>query len=129
MSLLDVLRSGVAVADSILKPLQADVSVERYLGTDGYGTDLWAPAVLMKALVDYTTRAPDTYSGDPFVKVILTFIDINEMVAKTDGKGINDQDKITLPDGVTGPILNLAGFMDAGTGRLLATEVFLGGSD
>ena len=35
-------------------------------------------------------------------------------------------DKIVLPDGTTGPILDMSGFIDAGTGHPIATEVFLG---
>ncbi len=54
------------------------------------------------------------------------FLDIAALVTATGGAGIDDNDIITLPDGTTGPILNLAGFTDAGTGHPVATEVFLG---
>ena len=129
MSLLDVLRSGVAIADGILKPLECDVSVERYGGTDGYGSDYWLPAVSMKAICDWKQTQTVTATGSlSLARVVVTFLDIKEMVAKTNGEGISDQDKITLPDGTTGPILNMAGFIDAGTGKPLATDVFLGGS-
>jgi hypothetical protein len=127
MSLLDVLRAGVAIADGILKPLEADVTLERYIGTDGYGSDLWAPPVLMKAICDWKQTQVRSASGTVSMsRVTVTFIDIKEMEAKTNGEGINDQDKITLPDGTTGPIIDMAGFIDAGTGQPLATDVFLG---
>jgi hypothetical protein len=127
VSLLDVLRSGVAIADKILKPLEADVSLERYIGTDGYGSDAWAPAVTMKAICDWKQEQVRTLAGSLTVsRVVVTFIDIKEMVEKTNGEGISDQDKITLPDGTTGPILDMAGFIDAGTGKPLATDVYLG---
>jgi hypothetical protein len=129
MSLLDVLRSGVAIADSILKPLECDVTLERYIGTDGYGTDLWAPPVTMKAICDWRQAQVTTVGGSLAVsRVVVTFIDIKEMEAKTNGEGISDQDRITLPDGTTGPILDMAGFIDAGTGQPLATDVYLGGA-
>jgi len=129
MSLLDVLRSGVAIADGILKPLECDVSVERYGGTDAYGTDVWLPAITMKAICDWKQSQSTTSSGAlTLSRVVVTFIDIKEMVEKTNGQGISDQDKITLPDGTTGPILNMAGFIDAGTGKPIATDVYLGGS-
>jgi len=53
-------------------------------------------------------------------------LDIAALVAATNGAGIDDHDVIVLPDGTTGPILDMSGFIDAGTGHPIATEVFLG---
>jgi hypothetical protein len=127
MSLLDVLRSGVAIADTILKPLEAVVQVERYTGTDAYGSNTWASPVPMKAICDWKQSQVRTLSGNLSVsRVVVTFIDIKEMEAVTGGLGIHDLDIITLPDGTTGPILDMSGFIDAITGQPLATDVFLG---
>jgi hypothetical protein len=83
----------------------------------------------MKAICDWRQAQVTTVGGSLAVsRVVVTFIDIKEMEAKTNGEGISDQDRITLPDGTTGPILDMAGFIDAGTGQPLATDVYLGGA-
>ena len=127
MSLLDILRVGVAICDGVTKPLQCTVSYERWKGEDGYGSDTWYDPVPMKALCDWKANQVRTGEGVLTVsRVIVSFLDIDEMVAATNGEGIGEQDVITLPDGTTGPILDLAGFIDAGTGHPLATDVALG---
>lgn len=127
MSLLDVLRSGVAIADSVTKPLQCIVQYERAMGNDGYGGATFAPAVPMHAICDWRQQQLRTGQGELSVsRVSVMFLDVKEVATATSGEGIGDDDKITLPDGTTGPILDMAGFIDAGTGQPLATEVFLG---
>jgi hypothetical protein len=127
MSLLDVLRAGIAVADGILKPLEALVTYERHIGTDGFGTDIWAAPIQMRAICDWKQSQVTTASGGMSLsKVTVTFIDIKAMEVATGGQGISDQDRITLPDGTTGPIMNMSGFIDAITGQPVATDVYLG---
>lgn len=128
MSLLDVLRSGVAIADSVTKPLQATVLYSRYVSSDSYGTKSYSPEnVKMKAIVDWKQKQVRTLEGVLSVsRASVTFLNIADVVKATGGDGINDQDRIVLPDGTTGPILDMAGFIDAGTGHPIATEVFLG---
>lgn len=131
MSLLDTLRTGVKIVDDVTKPLQATVSFERYIGSDGYGTLLYAPAVPLKAIVDWKQKQVRTVSGILSVsRASVMFLDIVALTAATPAgfttAGVSDEDKITLPDGTTGPILDMAGFIDAGTGHPIATEVFLG---
>lgn len=132
MSLLDVLRSGVAVADRVTKPLQATVSYERYLYSDEYGEKTYGPAVPMAAIVDWVQRQVRTKEGVLSVcRASVLFLDIQALLAATVGTdnpmgGISDEDRIILPDGDTGPILDMSGFIDAGTGIPVATTVFLG---
>lgn len=127
MSLLDVVRSAVAVADGVTRPLQATVSYERYTGSDAYGTQVFAAPVSLRAVVDWRQKQLRTTSGILSVsRASVMFLDIAALVAATGGAGISDEDKITLPDGTTGPILDMSGFIDAGTGHPIATEVFLG---
>ena|SRR5580765_3712959 len=127
MSLLDTLRAGVAVADGVTKSVQTTVSVERYAGSDGYGSDYWFDPVFMKASCDWKQSTVPSADGILVAaRVTVTFTDIKEMQLKTEGKGIGQYDKITLPDGTTGPILGMEGFVDAGTTKPLATDVHLG---
>lgn len=132
MSLLDVVRSGVAIADGVTKPLQATVSFRHYVSSDAYGTKVYAPdvalpALQLKALVDWKQKQVRTMDGVLSVsRAMVMFLDIAALVAATGGEGVDDNDVIVLPDGTTGPILDMSGFIDAGTGHPVATEVWLG---
>lgn len=127
MSILTILRNGVATVNKVTKSLQAKVSYERYVTEDLYGTSQYAPAVLLDAIVDWKQKQVRTQSGVLSVsRASITLIDIAQLAVATSDQGIDDNDLFTLPDGTTGPILDMSGFIDAGTGIPLATEVYLG---
>ena len=128
VSLLDVLRLGVRIADRVTKPVQADVTFYKAVAdTSGYGTWTYPTAVPLKAIVDWKQKQIRTQAGVLSVsRASVTFLDVVALAAATNGDGIDDNDKVVLPDSTTGPILDMAGFIDAGTTRPLATEVFLG---
>lgn len=127
MSLLDVIRSGVKIADKITKPLQPTVGFERALGDNGFGGISYSLQFHPHALVDWKQKMLRTPGGEMTVsRASVQFLDIDELMMITAGEGVNDQDRITLPDGTTGPIIDMSGFIDAGTGHPFATEVFLG---
>jgi len=127
MSILDALRSGIKVVDQVTKPLQPFVTFEREGTADAYGTKTYSTAVQLRAIVDWKQKQVRTPSGILSVsRASVMFLDIDALVAATAGEGISDNDKITLPDGTTGPILDMSGFIDAATGHPIATEVFIG---
>lgn len=132
MSLLDILRSAVKIVDDVTQPIQAEVSFRHYTSSDSYGQKFYTPDVslppaILHAIVDWKQKQVRTLEGVLSVsRASVTFVDVAEVSAATNGEGIDDNDIIILPDGTTGPILDMAGFIDAGTGQPLATEVFLG---
>lgn len=127
MSLLDVVRSAVAVADSVTKPLQSTVSYQRRTGQDQFGSPTYAAAVDLPAIVDWKATQRRTSTGILTVsRAVITFLDAAELSAATGGNGIDDNDVLTLPDGTTGPLLDLGGFIDPGTGIPIATEAYMG---
>jgi hypothetical protein len=127
MGLLQTLRAGIAVADKITKPLQATVTYERAIGNDGYGKTTFANGVPLKAIVDFARKQVRTTSGELSVtRATIDLLDINAVVKATGGEGIGNDDRFTLPDGDSGPILDISGFIDAGTGHPIATTVMLG---
>ncbi len=127
MSLLHVVRSGIETANKVTKPLQATVSYSRYLGSDEYGQVTYADPVPLKAIVDWKQKQLRTQGGVLSVsRAVVTLIDIKELNAATNNEGVNDEDRFVLPDGTTGPILDMAGFIDALTGLPMYTEVYLG---
>jgi hypothetical protein len=128
MSLLDVVRSAVKIADGVTKPIQAEVTFKKMvLSNDGYGDKTYPVSVLLRAIVDWKQRQVRTESGVLSVsRASVQFLDVAALASATNGEGIDDHDQIILPDGTTGPILDMAGFIDAGTKQPIATEVFLG---
>jgi hypothetical protein len=127
MSLLDVVRGGVKIADSVTKPLQAMVTYQRYMGSDGYGDPSWADPVQLRAIVDYRSSSVRTPDGILTVsRASIMLLDIDVVLAVTDSKGVDNNDKFILPDGDTGPILDIKGFVDAIRGIPVATEVMIG---
>lgn len=128
MSLLDVVRSAVKIADQTTKSLQATVMYERYTGSsDGYGTPLYVTAVPLRAIVDFTSKQVRTRDGILTVtRATIDLLDVAAIVAATGGEGIGNDDRFTLPDGDTGPLLDIGGFIDAGTGNPVATTIMLG---
>lgn len=127
MSLLDVIRSAVKTADVVTKPLQATVTYYRWTGADGYGAPVYASAVPLRAIVDYVSRQVRTQTGVLTVsRATITLLDVAAIKAATANRGIDNNDKFVLPDGDTGPLLDIRGFVDAGTGNPVATEVVIG---
>lgn len=127
MSLLDTLRSAVKIADNVTRPVQSTVTFHRRLTSDKEGTSTFAAPVALRAVVDWKATQVRTPQGVlTSSRASVTFLDVAKLSSATGGNGVSDLDRIVLPDGTTGPILNLSGFVDAGTGRPVATEVFLG---
>lgn len=125
MSLLDVIRGAVKIADEVTKPLQGSVSFERFTSADAYGEALYASAVSLRAIVEWKQQKVRTQEGILIAsRCNVLFLDIAATVSATGGLGISTKDRITLPNGETNPIASLDGFMDAGTGRPVATQVY-----
>src|SRR5678816_4704659 len=107
MSLLDILRNGVKIADNITKPLQATVLYERALTPDGYGSFTYAAPVQLKAIVDFARKQVRTQAGElTITRATVDLLNIDEVVAATGGEGIGNDDRFTLPDGDVGIILD-----------------------
>lgn len=128
MGLLDALRAGVKTADKVTKSLQATVTYARAVpDTSGYGTFTYPTSVPLRAIVDFARKQVRTPQGELTVtRATIDLLDIAAIVAATNGEGISNNDRFILPDGDTGPILDISGFIDAGTGHPIATTVMLG---
>lgn len=128
MSLLDVVRSAVRVADKVTKPLQADVTYVRVTARDAYGApSSFSSPTTLKAIVDFANVPTRNKEGVTVTaRATLTMLDVAEIVAKTGGHGVDTDDEFTLADGSVGKVLNIGGFMDAGTYGPIPTTVYLG---
>ncbi len=132
MGLDSVIRDAVKIADTTTRDLQVLVQFRHFASADAYGDKVYVPpvdqpALELRALVDWKQKQVRTAEGILSVtRATVTFLDPPTLLTATGGEGIDDNDIIILPDGTTGPILDLGGFIDAGTGHPFATEVFLG---
>ncbi len=121
MGLGSILRSAIATANSITggtDGLQVDVTVEAFDSYDGYGKPTYGSSETISCVLEQKTRFMRAPGGQEVVsKHCLTFVQPVE---------IGPKDRITLPDGSTGPILDIEGVMDSETSRAFCTEVTLG---
>jgi len=119
MSLLDIIRNGVKLANTVTAPLQAKVQHYKLThAADGYTTPSYGSPVSRLAIVDYRSRQLSSPSGQTVVSLAtVTFLDPTIT--------IGPDDKLVLPDGTTGPIFDISGFLDAGTGKPALTTVIL----
>lgn len=122
-----IVRDAIATANEVTKSLQP-VAMVRHLITSEYeGTKSFTAPSPVSAIITWEQRHVRTLQGELSVsRSTVEFLDIDELMIATNNEGIDDADLITLPDGTTGPILDMGGFIDKGTGRPFATKVFLG---
>lgn len=124
----DLVRSGVALADSLTTTLQPSVTHEAWTGNDGEGGYTYATGVSRAALVERKQKMVRSSTGEEVMSThVVTFL--RPIAAQgTSGRQepIDPRDRITLPDGTRSSILSINAFIDKDTGRGYLHEVYLG---
>lgn len=118
MGLRDIVANGIATADRITADLQPFVTVKRWTGQTGAGKPTYAAAVREPAIVDWMQKRVRTKTGAEAVS--------RAYVGFLRPTSIDEKDQIILPDGTTGPILDMSGFVDRATGAPFFVQVWLG---
>lgn len=131
MGLADIVRSGIAVANTLTETLQATVTHEAWIGnkTDGYAGPRYAEGIARAALVDQTRKLRRLSNGEEVVQqASITFLTpIAANGATNRREPVDPRDRFTLPDGKTGPILDvIGGLVDPSTNAPYMLEVILG---
>ena len=124
----DLVRQAMTLADDLTETLQVNVTHEAWIDDDGNGDPVFATAVARPALVQYSRLMRRDEKGfDVLQHAQVTFIQLPESNG-TPGRRepVDPRDQITLPDGYTGPILNVKGLVDPETNRPYFLEVSLG---
>ena len=117
MGLASVVRSAVATAKTVADDLLVPVTHRACTGEDAYRKRAYSAAVTRMALVEDEVRMVRTeYRGEVATRAKVTFLE---------NVTIGAQDEIVLPDGSTGPILDIRGLADTAGGRFVV-EVWLG---
>jgi len=118
MNLRTVIVAGVALVDSLTASLQQTVMHAAYTGYDSYGAATYAAPVTRYAIVEMMTLLYRNQQGEEVLQ--------RAVVLFPRSVAVDSRDKITLQDGTTGPILDVRGVGDPGTGDTYYTEVSLG---
>lgn len=120
MALADIIRKGVALARKITDNGEITVPVlhEAWTGDGNYGEPTYAAAATLMAIVAWKQKTVPTMAGTTTVS--------RAYIAFLFPVVIDEKDKLTLPDGTTGPIIDMEGFIDRATGIGYTTEVWLG---
>lgn len=132
MGLADILRGGIAIADSVTKDVQTDVTWRAWTGQNWKGEDTYADPVTIKAIVDLTRKR--RFNADGQEVTVVASLTILEVVTPNGSttvpprqEPIDVRDKITLPNGLTGPIIEGPGAVrDPGEGRPFLNEIYIG---
>lgn len=118
MGLQDLVRSGVALANRVTKTLQATVAHEAFKAEDQTGQRTYYAAVQRTCVIEWRRTRRRTQAGDEIV--------IRPTLLFLSPVAIDTRDRITLPDGTTGPIADVGGVIDPDTGTAYTREVTIG---
>ena len=131
MSLNSIIASGIKTAKNITDSLQGYITIEFWTGDDAYGESSFTSPVRFKALIDLSSRPTFNSNGQLMeTKANLTILEsIPATQAKPGevrGQPLDPRDVIRLPDGTTGPIIKIGGFVNADTNLPFLSEVTIG---
>jgi hypothetical protein len=124
----DLVRDGIALAKTLTADLQDNITLQRWTGTDGYNKPTYADPVTHEVLIEHKMRQHRLPTGE-IVQTRAKVTWLHPLTAHGAAKRkepIDPRDKITLPDGRTGPILDVQGLVDPATGYPYMPEVYLG---
>jgi len=118
----------VALANKITDPLQVTVQHHPWVSDNTAGEPQFGDPVARRALVERKRRLIRTEERRELIMVTLvTFIGpVTANGSPNRDEPIDPRDKVVLPDGTTGPILDVQGLLDPLTSRPYLYEVALG---
>lgn len=143
MGLTDILVSAVAIADGVTSDIQVAVAHEPWKGSTASGGPEFGDAVNLSGILEVKQRMVKLRTGDLVMsRANITFLspiaasgmdsldqlhpELTEDGATGRREPIDPRDKLTLPDGTTGPILDTEGLMNPKTNSPFFLQVFLG---
>jgi len=124
----NLVRLGVNLADKFTENVQPVIKLEQWIGQDKFGKITYAAPTFPRCVIDSRQRMIVSTSGQMItVMSTLTFTTLpvsNGAIGRREP--IDTRDKITLPDGFTGPIISVNGPLDPATNKGFILEVQLG---
>lgn len=124
----DLVRSGINLANTLTSTLQVTVTHEAWTGKDVHGKPSYAAGVNRNAIVEHKQRW--VRGRDSNVIATMPVVTILGPITANGASGrkepLDPRDRITLPDGRTGPIMDVKFIVDPDTGYPYMYEVTLG---
>jgi hypothetical protein len=118
MSLAELVRGVVQVADAVTASLQVPVLHAAYMSQDAYGKPTRAAAVSRQAIVVYRQKPVRTNEGHEQISPA-------QILFPRGSVTVDVRDEFTLPDGRTAPVLEIGSVADPSGGGYYQ-EVALG---
>jgi hypothetical protein len=138
---MSLLSNSVSIIDSVTNSLQLQViiTVERFIGTDEFGTKSYGAPGQLRTVLEKKQRSVKLANGEVAPSTAtLTIVDIPGLIAVTpevtlptgelhQAGRLHPDDRLTMPDGTVQAMLNTGGFIDAESINYpVANEVYLG---
>ena len=133
MSLADIIRTGIELANDLTEKgeLQEPVTLDAWTDQSVTASPIYnngGAGLRIPALVEYgVDQVLDEARQVIPVQAKVTFL---RPIAANGAKGrqepLDPRDRITLPNGSTGPIVKVRGFVDGGTSAPYMLEVWIG---
>lgn len=116
------------VADPLLKSFQCEVTIYPWEGDDGFGGEHAPAGVKHKAIVDRMNKTiPKPDGGVLKIAARVTILEeIKVHVAPGRVGSVDPRDRVVLPDGFTGPIIDAPGLLDPATKEQYFAEILIG---
>lgn len=111
MGLADIVRSGIAIANTITASLQVPISIQRWTGQGQTGAPSYAAAITVQALVEpeKVLRPSGTGGVMALTSKVTILTPLTAHGATGRSEPLDQRDKITLSDGTTCPISTIGG--------------------
>lgn len=126
---------GLPIIDEVTESLQGVIALRAWIGTDDYSKPTYANAIFIPAIIEDATHLRRIGRGqtditDAQETKLRSVITIPRPVAANGAANrkepIDPRDQITLPNGYTGPIVNVEGVIDPLTGKPYMFVIGLG---
>jgi len=129
MGLADVIRSGVAVINSVTSDLQVTVQHYAWTGNNDDGESTYDTVVNLSAIVQYGKSITLVKEGRELIikgTSVTVVGPITDNGASNRQEPVDPRDRLVLPDGTSGTIVDIKGVADPSTSAQYIYEVFLG---
>lgn len=144
MSLNSIIRSAVGIANSVTADLQGTILHSAWIRQDAMGTPVYGRRlngldiygaynatgvqIPRQAVIEMKQRIREVQGRQIMTFATLIFVGQVEKNGMTTFRKepIDPRDVLILPDGTTGPIVDVVGVLDSETTNFYAVEVFLG---
>lgn len=130
MGLDGLLRDGIQIINRLTSDLQVYVHHYAWVGQDGMGDEDYADSPhKLKAIVEPMHQQRHEVNGRVLrIKCKVTILEAipDTFITQPRDNPIDHRDKIVLPDGSTGPIVENPGMLDPTTNKPYFAEILLG---